>query len=47
LHKKLQLDLQKFQAEQKNKKIEQQLAKEKIANEKQRTKVMASKKPTK
>lgn len=46
-HKKLQLDLQKFQAEQKNKKIEQQLAKEKIANEKQRTKVMASKKPTK
>lgn len=46
-HKKIQLDLQKFQAEQKNKKIEHQLAKEKIANEKARTKVMASKKPTK
>lgn len=45
-NKKLSLDLQKFQAEQKNKKIDQALQKEKIQNEKQRTKVMAQKKPT-
>jgi len=46
-NKKLNLDLQKFQAEQKSKKIDQSLQKEKLQNEKQRTKVMASKKPTK
>jgi hypothetical protein len=46
-HQKLQLDLQKFQAEQKNKKVDQALAKEKIKNEQARTKVMASKKPAK
>lgn len=48
-NKKLSLDLQKFQAEQKNKKVEHELAKEKIQNEKQRTKVMAKKtaKPSK
>jgi len=46
-NKKLSLDLMKFQAEQKNKKIEQALQKEKLQNEKQRTKVMASKKPAK
>lgn len=42
-NKKLSLDLQKFQAEQKNKKVEHELAKEKIQNERQRTKVMAKK----
>ncbi len=46
-NKKLSIDLMKFQAEQKNKKIEQALSKEKLQNEKQRTKVMASKKPSK
>lgn len=46
-NKKLQLDLIKFQAEQKSKKVDQALQKEKLENEKKRTKVMASKKPTK
>lgn len=46
-NKKLSLDLQKFQAEQKNKKVDQELQREKLKNEKARTKVMASKKPSK
>jgi len=46
-NKKLQLNLIKFQAEQKSKKVDQALQKEKLENEKKRTKVMASKKPTK
>lgn len=46
-NKKLSLDMQKFQAEQKNKKEERKLAQQKIENEKQRTKVMARKSSTK
>lgn len=46
-NKKLSLDLIRFQAEQKNKKVEHELAKEKLANEKARTKVMVKNKTKK